>query len=137
MKSSTEAAKIFIEQNCERIRSVEEVATEIGIPYETLRKEFARLYSVPMAVFLQEQRLLRAENLLRNGGMKLYHIALAVGFPSEYALIRTWKRYFKRTPSQYLEEISSMGQSIEKISNPPAIQKQIPKRTPKKNAQKK
>lgn len=97
----TTAAQTFMEEHYATIGAITDVATALGVPYESLRKEFARTMGIPMNTYLHRVRMNAAKDLLHKGGMKLYAIAREVGYSDEIALIRHWKQTFGNSPSQY------------------------------------
>ncbi len=72
---------------------------------------FARLFRATFGCapyqYVQEQRLIRARNLLRQPGHKITAIALACGFNDSSQFSRAFKARFGVTPSGYRTQVIS------------------------------
>jgi transcriptional regulator GlxA family with amidase domain len=95
-----EKAVRYIETNYESIHSVRQVAENIGVSYESLRKRFARSVGMPMQSFLSLVRVRKAQEWYGTTDKKLYAVARDVGFPDDAALRRQWKRHVGRNPRE-------------------------------------
>lgn len=81
--------------------SLEQLAKEIGISRSTLAERFAQLVGVPPMQYLAQWRIQLAASLLRSGKAGLAEIAERVGYGSEAALSRAFKRQVGVAPAHY------------------------------------
>ena len=78
---------------------VEMLAKEAGVSRSVLGERFARLLGEPPMRYCTRWRLRMAANLLRDGG-HAGQVAFAVGFQSEAAFNRAFKRHYGHPPTQ-------------------------------------
>lgn len=81
--------------------SLEELAKEIAVSRSTLAERFAQLVGVPPMQYLAQWRIQLAASLLRGGKAGLAEIAERVGYGSEAALSRAFKRQVGVAPAHY------------------------------------
>jgi AraC-like DNA-binding protein len=81
--------------------SLEELAKEIAVSRSTLAERFAQLVGVPPMQYLAQWRIQLAASLLRSGKAGLAEIAERVGYGSEAALSRAFKRQVGVAPAHY------------------------------------
>ncbi len=100
MKQVVRTAKQYIDENFATIKRIQSVPKALSLPYEPLRKAFARDKGLPMQQYLEEVRVEAAkQKLLEN--KKLYAVAREIGYASETTLIRHFKKITGMTPRQY------------------------------------
>jgi len=79
----------------------EELADTIGVSYSYLRRLYNEKLNMSITDYLNNYRIEKAKNLLKNSSLTLQKIAQSVG----YSNIQSFKRYFKKyegiTPSEY------------------------------------
>jgi AraC-like DNA-binding protein len=78
-----------------------ELATLVGLSDRTLQRGFQTLFDTTVVGYLAEQRLLQAEQLLRERSMTVTEVAHRVGY-SHLGHFAAFKRKFGITPSQCL-----------------------------------
>ncbi|HWA78567.1 MAG TPA: AraC family transcriptional regulator [Polyangiaceae bacterium] len=81
--------------------SLEELAKECGLSRSVLAERFAHLVGVPPIQYLAQWRIQLAATLLRSGKSSLAEIAERVGYSSEAALSRAFKRQVGVAPALY------------------------------------
>jgi len=81
--------------------SLEGLAKECGLSRSVLAERFAQLVGVPPIQYLAQWRIQLAASLLRDGKASLAEIAERVGYGSEAALSRAFKRQVGVAPALY------------------------------------
>lgn len=81
--------------------SLEELAKACGLSRSVLAERFAELVGVPPIQYLAQWRIQLAASLLRSGKSSLAEIAQRVGYGSEAALSRAFKRQVGVAPALY------------------------------------
>jgi AraC-like DNA-binding protein len=81
--------------------SLEELAKNCGLSRSVLAERFAQLVGVPPIQYLAQWRIQLAASLLRSGKSSLAEIAERVGYGSEAALSRAFKRQVGVAPALY------------------------------------
>lgn len=84
--------------------TVDELATKIGISRSVLTDRFARFLGEPPLTYLARWRLQLAARLLKQGAKPLAQIAFEVGYESQAAFNRAFKREFGVAPGKYRKE---------------------------------
>jgi transcriptional regulator GlxA family with amidase domain len=78
-----------------------ELATEIGASRSVLTQRFAQFLGQPPLTYLTHWRLQLAAKLLQTTHKTVIQVALDVGYESEAAFNRAFKREFGLPPAQY------------------------------------
>ncbi|MET1006370.1 MAG: AraC family transcriptional regulator [Propionibacteriaceae bacterium] len=78
-----------------------EIATEVGMTYETFRRKFRARYGKAPLAYRNERRLEAAATLLRLTTLTCRDIADRLGFADEYHLSHRFKAKFGMSPSRY------------------------------------
>ncbi|RYZ04914.1 MAG: AraC family transcriptional regulator [Myxococcales bacterium] len=81
--------------------SLEELGKECGLSRSVLAERFAELVGIPPIQYLAQWRIQLAASLLRSGKSSLAEIAERVGYGSEAALSRAFKRQVGVAPAHY------------------------------------
>ena len=81
--------------------TVEELATRIGMSRSALAQRFTELLDVPPMQYLAQWRLQLAAQQMRTGNQPLAAIAEQVGYDSEAAFSRAFKREFGSPPATW------------------------------------
>jgi AraC-like DNA-binding protein len=87
--------------------SVVELATRVGMSRSAFAAAFTREMEAPPMQYLAAQRMLRAAELLRTPDVTISEIAFMVGYDSEIAFARGFKRLHGQGPGAYRREIIS------------------------------
>ena len=83
----------------ERPWSLEELAREVGVSRSVLAERFAHFVGVPPMQYLAQWRMQLAATLLSGSAMGLAEVAERVGYGSEAALSRAFKRWVGVAPA--------------------------------------
>ncbi len=81
--------------------TLEGLATEVAMSRAALAKRFKQLVGQTMFEYLTALRMQRAQELLRDSVMPLYQVANRVGYESDLAFTKTFKRLLGMTPTSY------------------------------------
>lgn len=83
---------------------VETLATEVGMSRSSFAQRFAELVGEPPSKYLTRWRMYLAARLLRVPGTTVSQVADRVGYESEAAFSRVFKRYMHLAPAAFREE---------------------------------
>lgn len=95
------AAVTLMHQDPARPWTVESLAAEVGVSRATLSRRFTRLVGEPPLAYLTRWRLETAARRLRDTADPVAGIANAVGYTSEFAFSRAFRRHRGVPPSRY------------------------------------
>jgi AraC-like DNA-binding protein len=84
--------------------TTDELAREVGLSRSALADRFTSLIGEPPMRYLSRHRLNVAANMLREGGHNTSNIAYAIGFNSEAAFNRAFKKEFGVPPGVWRKE---------------------------------
>ena len=84
--------------------SVPSLAKELGMSKAVLYKKFNALVHIPIGEFIKNMRLKKAASLLVNDKMNISEIAWEVGFNDRKYFSKEFRKFFGKSPSEYLEE---------------------------------
>jgi AraC-like DNA-binding protein len=87
--------------------SLEELAKEVAVSRSILAERFVQFVGVPPIQYLAQWRIQLAASLLRAGTSSLAEIAQRVGYSSEAALSKAFKRWVGVSPALYRKGKSS------------------------------
>lgn len=79
-----------------------ELAQQVGVSDRTLQRGFKELFGTTVIGYLMQQRLKRAEQLLREGDLTVTEVANEVGYSHLGHFAAAFKQRFGMTPSQCL-----------------------------------
>jgi transcriptional regulator GlxA family with amidase domain len=99
--------------------SVVELATRVGMSRSAFAAAFTREMEAPPMQYIAAQRMLRAAELLRTPDVAISEIAFMVGYDSEIAFARGFKRAHGQGPGAYRR-----ATRLEIISDP-AVQRAL------------
>jgi AraC-like DNA-binding protein len=80
------------------------LAHEIGSSRTVLAERFTQIIGIPPMQYLQQWRLQLAANLLAGSTMKVAAIAADVGYESEAAFSRAFKRVMGKSPAEFRQD---------------------------------
>jgi len=84
--------------------TLEKLAAEIGMSRAAFAKRFRSLVGRPMFEYLTALRVQRAKEFLRETNLPMYEIASRVGYQSDLAFAKTFKKRTGTTPNRYRKE---------------------------------
>lgn len=94
-----EAQQILL-SNLETPPSLTELSKQIGLNSFKLKKDFKALFGVPVFKYLQNERLSKAHELLRNGDLTIQEAAWQVGYDSLSSFSNAFAKKFGFRPSE-------------------------------------
>ena len=97
-------ALALIHQHPEERWTVESLAHRVGLSRSALSAKFTRLVGRPPLRYLTDVRLTKAAAQLRTQSATLVTTALSVGYDSEVAFSKAFKRHFGAAPGAYRRE---------------------------------
>lgn len=83
------------------IRTIDELAREIGISRSHFDREFSRQVGVAPKRFLLSCRMAAARRLLESSDLRVGEVAEELGYSDIYFFSRQFKRFFGRSPMRY------------------------------------
>ena len=95
------AAIAFLHQQPEHDWKVSSLASNVGMSRSSFSARFHELVGEPPLKYLAKWRALKAAWLLRTSDATLSEVASRVGYESEIALSRVFKRFMGHTPGAY------------------------------------
>ena len=93
-----------LHQNIEKAWSLESLAADIGLSRAAFAKRFKELVGQTMFEYLTQLRMQQACQLLTETDLSLYEIANRVGYESDLAFTRTFKKRYDKTPTAYRKQ---------------------------------
>ena len=100
-----------IHRNPERAWTVQSLAESVAMSRSAFASRFARLVGEPPLHYLTRWRMQKARSLLREGRATLAEVAQSVGYDSEAAFSKAFKRAVGSAPGAYRR--ASRGSSVE------------------------
>lgn len=104
MQQQTQRARQYIVENFRRIESVQDVAKQLKVGYDHLRREFANYQGMSLNQCLIQARIQRAEQLLEHSTLTCSQIAQMTGFANERYFNTCFKNNTGQTPGQYRKQ---------------------------------
>ena len=92
--------------------TVQALAKTVGLSRAAFARRFVRELSTPPLRYLAELRLQRAAELLAAADASLAAIAAEVGYESEFAFGRAFKRRFGEPPGAWRKRVRAAGQAF-------------------------
>jgi len=101
--SPTQRRKVmnYIQANLAEKLSLQDIAEQIGLSRSYFATQFKKTEGISTHQFVNQQRLERAKQLLKNDDSPMVEIALDCGFNSQSHFNRLFKRYVGVTPRTY------------------------------------
>ncbi|MEP2026608.1 MAG: AraC family transcriptional regulator [Reichenbachiella sp.] len=98
-REKLQLAKEILSKNLERPPSLSELSKEIGLNTFKLKKKFKELFGVPVFKYLQNERLTKAHDLIRNQNATIQEAAWQVGYDSLGSFSNAFSKKFGFRPS--------------------------------------
>lgn len=92
--------------------TVAELAAKVGASRSIVAERFVHFVGEPPLTYLARWRLQLAARLLQTTQKTVLHVAFDVGYESEAAFNRAFKRAFGLPPAQYRRKLSGNGRSL-------------------------
>lgn len=90
-----------IHQNSQKSWSLDILAADVGLSRAAFAKRFKELVGQPMFDYLTQLRMQQASQLLIDTELPLYEVASRVGYESDLAFTRTFKKRLGETPTAF------------------------------------
>jgi AraC-like DNA-binding protein len=100
-----------------RAWTVDELAQDVGLSRSALAQRFTEVLGQPPMQYLTHWRLQMAARELRNGSKSLAEVAITVGYESEPAFSRAFKREFGLPPASWRNSQREGGATLAVVSN--------------------
>ena len=84
--------------------TLDKMAEEVHMSRAAFAKHFKELVGQPMFEYLTTLRMQRARELLQDTKLPLYEVANRVGYESDLAFTKTFKKHIGTTPTRYRKE---------------------------------
>ena len=91
--------------------TLKKMSEEVGMSRAAFARRFKELVGQPMFEYLTRLRIQRAGELLRETKLPLYEIASRVGYESDLAFTKTFKKHAGTTPTRFRKQAN---QSVSK-----------------------
>ena len=85
--------------------TLEKMAKKVGMSRAAFAKRFKELVGEPMFEYLTMLRVQRAKDILRESNLPLYEVASRVGYASDLAFTKTFKKHTGTTPTRYRKQV--------------------------------
>lgn len=86
--------------------TLEKIGGEVGMSRAAFAKRFKNLVGQPMFEYLTMLRIQRAKELLKETKLPLYEVASRVGYESDLAFTKTFKKHTGTTPTRFRKQVS-------------------------------
>ncbi len=96
-----EKAKDFIEQNTHRRITLNDVAESVSISPNYLSAQFKKQYNQNLVDYINETKIIKAEDMLKDNELLIYQISDNLGFENPYYFTRVFKKHRDITPKEY------------------------------------
>jgi AraC-like DNA-binding protein len=97
--------------------TVDRLATEVGLARATFLRRFTKLVGEPPLTYLTRWRMITAAHLLRTHHTPLAKIAHQIGYTSEFAFAKAFKREYGTAPGTYRRAHSGATRSGQALSD--------------------
>lgn len=84
---------------------IPELAHSLGLSMRSLNRRFQLATGISPTVYLQQQRINSARDLLRTSNLTIAEVALAVGYTDSGYFCRLFKESMKQTPREYRQAV--------------------------------
>lgn len=92
--------------------TIESLASKIGMSRSAFSKRFTEMIGLSVFSYLSKVRVQKAKERLKNSRLTAGDVAYQVGYESERAFTKTFKKFTQMTPKQYQKEsIKQMRES--------------------------
>ncbi|MGO9482740.1 MAG: helix-turn-helix transcriptional regulator [Candidatus Kryptoniota bacterium] len=103
-----EMGKDLIDKDFQHLHTVEAVCLKLGISAGHFRDVFHMAYGVNPKLYLERVKINKAMELLKDGSVMVYDVAMKVGIPQRNVFKKIFKKFVGVTPSQFRKMSSSL-----------------------------
>lgn len=104
-----ERAVELLNQDIERRWTVELLAKAVGLSRPAFARQFLSVLGLSPMRYLTQRRMQVAAALLFSSDASLAEVAARVGYTSEFAFSRAFRRFHQLPPGEYRQRITAMG----------------------------
>jgi len=88
---------------------IDDLAREVGMSKPVLYKKFSALLHIPIGEFVKTLKLKKAALLLEHDNFNISEVAWRVGFSDRKYFSKEFKKYFGKSPSEYLDSLAKLN----------------------------
>lgn len=99
--NSLEAIAIYIQQNYAEEISLQEFSEKFYLSREYISRKFKQIYGVNLSDYVVTTRINKAKELLKFPNLKIYEIALKIGYQDDKYFRKVFKKIVGMTPNEY------------------------------------
>lgn len=93
--------KRYLDDHLDQSISLDRIEQQFYINKYVFCRQFKKLTGQTFGNYLKLQRLYKARDMLENSNMRIYEIAVHLGFKNESYFSSVFKKYFKYSPTEY------------------------------------
>ncbi len=101
-RKKLQLAKSILSDNLETPPSLAELARQIGLNTFKLKKNFKEVFGVPVFKYLQQMRLEKAHELIKNKDLSIQEVAWDVGYDSISSFSNAFAKKYGYRPSELM-----------------------------------
>ena len=101
----------LLHANTQQAWTIDALARNVGLSRAAFAKRFRSLVGQTVFEYLTHLRMQRAKELLRRPDLRLHEVAAQVGYESDLAFTRAFKRVYELTPTRFRKSISLSSDS--------------------------
>ena len=98
---ATEMARRYMEEHLDEPLSISDLSRRACLSATTFKEGFRRLYGLPVHTWLQQRRMERAAELLRDSSLSVLGVAQSVGYSSASQFSAAFRRQYGMSPTMY------------------------------------
>ena len=106
-KSKLFEAKEIVTNNYSKPPSITQLSKMVGLNSHKLKKNFKELFGIPVFKYIQEERLQKAYDLLRNSEKTVQEAAWEVGYESLSSFSNAFYKKFGTRPNEVKQQFLS------------------------------
>ena len=91
----------YMEENLDEPLSISTLSRRACLSATTFKEGFRRLYGLPVHTWLQQRRMERAAELLRDSSLSVLGVAQSVGYSSASQFSAAFRRQYGMSPTMY------------------------------------
>lgn len=103
-KSAEKILEYVTENLCDNTLSLSQISDALGLHRSYLSNIFKAAYGETLSSYIEQLRIEKASDMIKNTDMKIWDIAEAVGYTSDTSFRRAFKRITGFTPGEYREQ---------------------------------
>ena len=85
--------------------TLQELASEVGLPLKKLKVEFKKIYGDTVFNFLLNYKMELAKKMLESGSLNVTEVGLQIGYSTSSHFIAAYKKKYQITPKKYIQSL--------------------------------